>query len=590
MSKPATAAELRFGLAEFRATLVASRFLRRVLAGIVTVNLLTLALVGQLFEQSRRQYEGQAASSTQSLAWLLERQLSGIIEKVDLALAAAADEHQRLQAQGALSTTAMNAYLARLHQRLPVLDAMRMADADGFLLYGSDVTASTRVNIADRPHFIRLRTDASAGLVVSTPQRSRINNKWVLVLGRRATAPDGSFAGMIFAALEIDALTTTFAKIDVGRHGTVSLRDAELRVLARHPVPPGSEQVIGHSLEVPELRALLASGQSAGSYRTRHTVDGIERQMAVHRVAGQPLYLVVGRASAETLAPWWAQLKRTALLLLLFCGATLALAWLLARDIHARLRTEREVRDLNQELEGRVAQRTEQLQVANRELEEFSYSMSHDLRTPLRAIAGYARILMEDYGAKLGVEGQRQLDAVQHNAVAMGRLIDGILDFLRLGRCRMDPATLDIGAMVQDIFTRLAAACPERRIQLELGPLPAAWGDPAMVRMALEHLLSNAIKFTRPRAEARVTVEGEDGAECTTYRIRDNGVGFNMDYRDKLFKVFERVHAQGEFEGSAIGLALVKRIIVRHGGQVWAEGKVDAGATLCFTLPHRENP
>ncbi|MCK9283087.1 MAG: PocR ligand-binding domain-containing protein [Rhodocyclaceae bacterium] len=243
------------------------------------------------------------------------------------------------------------------------------------------------------------------------------------------------------------------------------------------------------------------------------------------------------------------------------------------------------LRQLNAELEQRVSNRTEQLEAANRELEEFSYSISHDMRTPLRAVAGFARILLDEHGARLDPEGRRLLGVVHDNTVFMGQLIDGIIEFLRLGRCRMECQTIDVGAMAREVFAQRVAAVPERTVRLTVGELPPAWGDPAMIRRALENLLSNAIKFTRPRAEALIEINGRADAGESLYCVRDNGVGFDMKYQSKLFKVFERVHAPGEFEGTAIGLAVVKRVVGRHGGRVWAEGKIGEGAAISFSLP-----
>jgi signal transduction histidine kinase len=228
------------------------------------------------------------------------------------------------------------------------------------------------------------------------------------------------------------------------------------------------------------------------------------------------------------------------------------------------------------------------LEAANRELEEFSYSVSHDLRTPLRAIAGFAQILLDEHSASLDSEGRRLLDVVRTNTVRMGQLIDDMLEFLRLGRCPMELGTLATEQLVREVFDDLRTSAPGRQLRLELRDPPPLWGDRAMIRRLFASLLSNAVKFTRPRPETVIEVGGSRDGKQNRYYVRDNGVGFDMQYVDKLFKVFEHVHPAGQFEGSGTGLAMVKRIVGRHGGRVWAEGQVDVGATIHFTLPAKE--
>lgn len=259
----------------------------------------------------------------------------------------------------------------------------------------------------------------------------------------------------------------------------------------------------------------------------------------------------------------------------------------LSHEVAERKHAEAQAREANEALESRVAQRTAQLEAANKELEEFSYSMSHDMRAPLRAIDGFAKILAEEYGAKLDDEGRRLLRVVRDNAQRMGRLIDDILRFLRLGRRRMEPCAVDMAALARDVFDELRAAAPGRSLKLEIGALPPAWGDREMLKQVLLDLLANAIKFSPLDRPAVIEVGTADDGTEIAYFVKDAGVGFDMRYADKLFKVFERVHSAGQYEGTGIGLAIVKRIVERHGGRVWAEGRVGEGATFHFVLPQR---
>jgi PAS domain S-box-containing protein len=250
-----------------------------------------------------------------------------------------------------------------------------------------------------------------------------------------------------------------------------------------------------------------------------------------------------------------------------------------------RDQAEDTVRKLNQELEQRVVERTTALERANQELEAFSYSVSHDLRAPLRAIEGFSRILLEDHLATLDEEGRRYLGLVCQGADRMGQLIDDILAFSRMSRSALGMVDVNMTVLAQEIFDELVAAVPERRIRLVMGDLPPAYGDPAMIRRVLGNLIGNAVKYTGPRKEAIIEVSGTANETETVYCVHDNGVGFDIKYVGKLFGVFQRLCSAEEFEGTGIGLAIVKRIVERHGGRVWAEGKPEEGASLYFTLP-----
>jgi signal transduction histidine kinase/DNA-binding response OmpR family regulator len=256
----------------------------------------------------------------------------------------------------------------------------------------------------------------------------------------------------------------------------------------------------------------------------------------------------------------------------------------LAAEVEERKRAEGEVRALSADLERRVEERTRELAMANKELESFSYSVSHDLRAPLRAIDGFSRMLEEDQAAGLDDEGKRLIRVIRDSTRKMGLLIDDLLAFSRIGRKSISTARIDSGKLVGEVLEEVEAAA-ERRARVVVGPLPPAYADAALLRQVWINLLSNAVKFSGNRDDPRVEVSAYDDGADTVYCVKDNGAGFDMRYHDRLFGVFQRLHGDEEFSGTGVGLAIVRRVVTRHGGRVWAEGKVNEGATFYFALP-----
>jgi len=257
----------------------------------------------------------------------------------------------------------------------------------------------------------------------------------------------------------------------------------------------------------------------------------------------------------------------------------------LEAEIAERKQAQEQVRELNNELEGRVAKRTAELHAANEELEAFTHSVSHDLRAPLRAVGGFSKMLLQDFGPQLPDEGKRLLNVVTSSADQMRTMIDNLLKFSRLGRQALSIQTVNVSALVHEVIEEFRKEQSAGKVDVRIGDLPKCKGDQALLKQVFVNLLSNAIKFSRKKENPQVEVGCQSPKGETIYFVRDNGAGFDMRFADKLFGVFQRLHDDEQFEGTGVGLSIVDRIIKRHGGKVWADAEEGKGATFYITVP-----
>lgn len=328
-----------------------SSFLRWMVGCVALINLLVACMVAFSLYQSHGEFQEHAEITAQNMSKLLAYDIGGELDAINILLLSAADEIERQIAGGGIDRQALNAFLKRLQGRVPAISGLRATDANGIVRFGPGVDAMAHLNNSDREYFTRQRDNPKAGLVIAKPVFARIDKKWAVPISRPIHLPDGSFGGVVYVNFALEHLTKTFSTIDIGQHGSISLRDAEQRVFGAYPAPADFGNVIGEKLAVPELQELVQSGRNTGTYITHHTIDGIERKFAALRVDNFPLYVVVGRDTDEYMAQWKEQAIKTSVLAALFCTAMLISSWLIYRNWKNQSATNKQLRDLSSHLQ-----------------------------------------------------------------------------------------------------------------------------------------------------------------------------------------------------------------------------------------------
>jgi two-component system, cell cycle sensor histidine kinase and response regulator CckA len=337
---------------------------------VLLINLPVILLVGLSLRSSRLQYERQASTIAQSLAQILDKNIAGEIDKIGMVLLTVADEFEAMTGKGGIDDRRLNAFLARYKARLPMIESLRIADKRGLVRYGPGVASPSGISIGNREHFIGPRDNPKAGLYICPPVFAQISRKWALPLSRRLNGPDGTFAGVVYANVEIARFADIFSVIDVGRHGGISLRDDKMGIIARYPAPEDGGAIIGNRTLSPELRKLFEAGKTSGTFFTPTSWDQVPKVVSYRRIAGYPLYVNVGIASEDYLSDWWKEAVIMSALSALFLLLTLFSGWLIYRYMTALRKTTDALKAAHEGLEQRIAERTLQLGLANKALKE----------------------------------------------------------------------------------------------------------------------------------------------------------------------------------------------------------------------------
>jgi signal transduction histidine kinase len=542
---------------------------------LATFTLLLIALVwtaNLAYLRHARQSEIESVkTSNANLARAFEEHTVRTIQQIDQILLLVKREFERPGHDADISKFSQE---AQINPELALILAVTNEHGD---IVAAD-TKFARANLSDRENFQAHLARDSGQLIIDRPRIGRVAKKWVIPISRRINKPDGSFAGIVVVGIDPYYFSNFYKRIDLGRHGVVTLFGLDGYIRSRLS---GLAADVGQDVRKAPIFQALAKNPS-GSIIFSSVIDGVTRIYSDRSLEKYPLAVAVGVAESEALANirerergiYGAAVAATVFILLFGL-------WLLVLYRREK-QAETAIRRLNEGLVKRAAE----IEAANRELATVGYSIAHDLRSPLRAISGFGSILQADYANRLDAEGRTLLGRIIAAAKRMSDLIDGLLMLTRLSGASLEREAVDLSALAKSLALELQQSDTERPVQWRIAEGAFVQCDPELLRIVLSNLLHNAWKFTGKQEGACIEFGVTPAADGKpVYFVRDNGAGFEMEFSDKLFGTFQRLHDVREFSGNGIGLAIVQRIVHRHGGEIWAESTPGEGATFYFTLP-----
>jgi signal transduction histidine kinase len=433
------------------------------------------------------------------------------------------------------------------------------------------------------------RSTPNAGMRIGLPVQlsTQDGQEWFIPVEQGITGIGGKLIGIASGLISTRYFEQFYRDIQFAPRDAMSLLSSDGRLLLRYPM---QDALMGSNQSSAPIFGSPA--QNSGASRSlvfsgAQQIDSVTHIVAYRRLSNYPLLVGISRPQDVALANYFVMRNRVVVAGGVLISLLALTGWIIFHDARLRELDRAELSEINASLEERVRQRTAELEQSNRDLVGFSYSVSHDLRTPLRAINGFAHALLEDSGDSLDAQGKDYLARIGRASVRMGELIDELLNLANVSRRPLNVRPVHLSNLVSDLFEELRITDPDRVVQLNLQPELQAEGDEALLRNALSNLLHNAWKFTRGQAVGEITITAHAAPDCMNYSIADNGVGFDMAHAKRLFQPFQQLHGDQGFGGTGIGLASVRRIIERHGGRIWAESSPGDGARFIFTLPHR---
>ena len=576
------------GLAEAQLALPRRpRSLRRVAYSIIATYLLLAAVIvsgaAVLITRDRDQETRRAEAELSSLARALEEHVARSFGQMDTVLDALGKQIGENGGPERFGERAMYELTSDWLLRVPQAAIVAAYSRDGSLTSATYQYPLERHEPLPSSVVQRLANTPNALMQIGAPLRAPDSGRWLIPLTRRINQRDGSLAGFLTAALSTSYFEFFYQDIRLTQDDAISVLSSDGTLLLRYPA---NDAQIG--VDFSRNPAMVRPATHATRIVERISwIDSQPRIIAARGLDNYPLIVQVSRPRQTALRRFYANTERIVWGCTLLCGVLAVLAWVVFEDVRRRERAGRTLHRLAQSLEARVKERTAELESSNRELLAFSYSVSHDLRAPLRAINGFSHALLEDYAPQLDATGRDYLERVARASVRMGELIDELLKLANVARQPLDIRTIDLSALAEDIAADLRSGAPTRTARFEIQPGMSVDADEPLLRNVLGNLLDNAWKFTRDRDEAviRVSATEEDGSQC--FAVSDNGIGFDMVYAGRLFQPFQQLHGGQGYAGTGIGLASARRIIERHGGKMRAESKPGEGTTIYFTLPRR---